>query len=87
MAGIDGAEYIYTVSNNPQNIRARGRVKPGNAAAHEDDARNSTLLKALASVGSDPHPYAGAGYTGAVEGISEEEFGSETTGPTAGAEE
>ena len=55
-AVIEGAEYIFVVSNNPANIRARGRVKPGNIKAREDDARNSTLLKALAEVGSDPYP-------------------------------
>lgn len=49
-----GAVYIYTVSTNPTNIRARGRVKPGNFKAVVDDAAHSTLLKALASVGSDP---------------------------------
>ena len=52
----DGAEYVYQVSNNTNNIRARGRVKPGNAAARVDDDVNATLLKALATVGSDPKP-------------------------------
>jgi hypothetical protein len=52
----EGAEYIYQVSNNPANIRARGRVKPGNYAARIDDEHNGTLLKALATVGSDPLP-------------------------------
>lgn len=51
-----GAVYTYTVSTNPTNIRARGRVKPGNFKAVVDDAAHSTLLKALASVGSDPIP-------------------------------
>jgi hypothetical protein len=52
----DGAQYTYQVSNNPDNIRARGRVKPANATAAFDDDENSTLLKALATVGSDPKP-------------------------------
>jgi hypothetical protein len=52
----EGAQYVYQVSNNENNIRARGRVKPGNEAARIDDDLNSTLLKALASVGSDPLP-------------------------------
>lgn len=51
-----GAIYVYQVSNNTENIRARGRVKPGNAAARVDDDLNATLLKALATVGSDPLP-------------------------------
>jgi hypothetical protein len=52
----DGAEYVYQVSNNTENIRARGRVKPGNEAAKIDDDENATLLHALATVGSDPLP-------------------------------
>lgn len=56
LAVKEGAEYYYFVSNNPANIRARGRVKPANEAAKIDDDINSTLLKALASVGSDPLP-------------------------------
>jgi hypothetical protein len=52
----EGAEYVYQVSNNENNIRARGRVKPGNEAARIDDDLNSTLLKALGTVGSDPLP-------------------------------
>lgn len=52
----EGAEYYYFVSNNPANIRARGRVKPANVAAKIDDDENATLLKALATVGSDPLP-------------------------------
>jgi hypothetical protein len=51
-----GAEYGYVVSNNPDNLRARGRVKPLNQTAVFDDDENSTLLKALATVGSDPKP-------------------------------
>jgi hypothetical protein len=58
---IDAAEYVYQVSNNQSNIRARGRVKTGNYAARVDNNENGTLLKALATVGSDPLPpqYAG----------------------------
>jgi hypothetical protein len=56
LAVEEGAVYIQFVSNNPDNIRARGRVKPGNEAAKRDDAIHGTLLKALASVGSDPLP-------------------------------
>lgn len=67
MATVEGAEYTYFVSNNPDNIRARGRVKPANDAARRDDAENSTLLKALASVGSDPRPV----YNGHAEGATE----------------
>lgn len=52
----EDAVYIYFVSNNYQNIRARGRVKTGNAKARADNDANATLLKALASVGSDPLP-------------------------------
>jgi hypothetical protein len=54
--GHDKAEYTYYVSDNENNIRARGRVRPGNIDAQFDDAENSTLLKALGSVGSDPLP-------------------------------
>jgi hypothetical protein len=32
-------------------------VKPANIKAVEDDKLNSTLLKALSSVGSDPYPW------------------------------
>lgn len=66
LAVIEGAKYTYSVSNNPENIRARGRVKPANEAAKRDDAENSTLLKALAAVGSDPVPasYAARGFHG-----------------------
>jgi hypothetical protein len=56
LAILDGAEYVFVVSNNPDNIRARGRVKTGNAKAIVDNAINATLLKALAQVGSDPKP-------------------------------
>lgn len=58
MAIVEGAEYIYFVSNNTDNIRARGRVKTGNAEAIKDNLTHSTLLHALASVGSDPVPTA-----------------------------
>ena len=57
---VRGARYKFTVSDNPENIRARGRVKTGNIKAQEDNAQNSTLLKALAQVGptdrGDPYP-------------------------------
>jgi hypothetical protein len=56
MAVVEGAEYIYTVSSNPDNIRARARVHPGNAKAIVDNDTHATLIKSLASVGSDPLP-------------------------------
>lgn len=56
MAVLPEAEYEVYVSNNPENIRARGRVKTANYKARVDNSLNSTLLKALASVGSDPYP-------------------------------
>jgi hypothetical protein len=56
LAVVDGAEYLYRVSDNAANERARGRVYPGNDEAHHDNARYSTLLKALAQAGSDPKP-------------------------------
>jgi hypothetical protein len=56
LAVINGARYTYVVSNRPENIRARGRVRPDNYLAVVDDAQNSTLLKALSQVGSDPYP-------------------------------
>jgi hypothetical protein len=57
LAVVEGAEYTYFVSNRPENIRARARVKPANAAAYVDDKLNATLLKAVANVGSDPYPW------------------------------
>jgi hypothetical protein len=51
-----GARYAYTVSNRPENIRARARVRPDNYKAVVDDEYHETLLKALANVGSDPKP-------------------------------
>jgi hypothetical protein len=87
-----GAVYTYTVSTNPNNIRARGRVRPGNFKAVVDDAAHSTLLKALASVGSDPIPVSVEG--GGVEGpagmpgipqVAEEAGGAEA-GAAAGGE-
>ena len=56
LAVVRGAEYTFVVSNRPENIRARGRVKTGNYKSVVDNERNSTLLKALAQVGSDPYP-------------------------------
>ena len=60
LAVLSGARYKFVVSDNPENIRARGRVKTGNYKAQEDNAQNSTLLKALAQVGptdrGDPKP-------------------------------
>jgi hypothetical protein len=78
LAVIEGAEYEYVVSNRPENIRARARVRPANAKAYEDDLHNSTLLKALATVGSDPYPWGvseeGAWqYTGFDEGHADVE--------------
>jgi len=67
LAVTPGAIYVYQVSTNPSNIRARGRVKPGNFKAVVDDAAHSTLLKALASVGSDPKPVVADG-SSAAEG-------------------
>lgn len=52
----DGAEYVYFVSNNQNNIRARGRVKAANIAAKVDDQEHATLLKALEEYPSDPKP-------------------------------
>jgi hypothetical protein len=56
MSIVPGAEYVWVHSTNPDNIRARGRVKTGNRKAQLDDDWNATLLKALSSVGSDPYP-------------------------------
>lgn len=56
MSIVPGAEYVWWHSTNPDNIRARGRVKTGNKKAELDDEFNATLLKALSSVGSDPLP-------------------------------
>jgi hypothetical protein len=56
LAVIPDAQYVWWHSDNMENIRARGRVKPGNAKARLDDEWNSTLLKAYAAVGSDPYP-------------------------------
>ena len=71
MAVIDTADYTYYVSNNSENIRARGRVKTGNHAAREDNAAHSTLMKALASVGSDPLPESYGDWEG--QGVLEDE--------------
>jgi hypothetical protein len=74
------AVYDYMVSNNTDNIRARGRVKPMNVDAMFDDAENSTLLKALATAGSDPLPpqYFGGDSESYTRYITEhEEFHSE----------
>lgn len=82
-----GAVYTYTVSTNPNNIRARGRVRPGNFKARVDDAAHSTLLKALAQVGSDPIPVsAEAGAEGPPATPSIPEVGEEAGGAEAGAE-
>ena len=56
LAVTEDAEYAFVVSNNPDNIRARGRVFPDNFKAVVDDEHHSTLLKALEQVGSDPYP-------------------------------
>lgn len=86
-----GAVYTYTVSTNPTNIRARGRVRPGNFKAVVDDAAHSTMLKALAQVGSDPIPVSaeagaeGPPSTPSIPQVAEEAGGAE--GAEAGGAE
>jgi hypothetical protein len=73
LAVEEGAVYEYAVSNNPNNIRARGRVRPANVKAVLDDDKNSTLLKALATVGSDPVPASAGEGAGLAEGEPDRE--------------
>jgi hypothetical protein len=91
MAITEGAVYTFQVSNNSDNIRARGRVKPGNYKAVIDDEYHDTLLKALESVGSDPYPtYSSDSPEGPEEGgpdaDSEAEEPAEEEGAAAEAE-
>lgn len=51
---IQEAEYEVIVQNRSDTTRARAFVRPANAAAHNDDARNSTMLKAAANAPNDP---------------------------------
>lgn len=59
MAYVPGAEYEVIVQNWPDSTRARAFVRPANYAAVRDDARNSTMLKAAATVPNDPKPSGG----------------------------
>lgn len=72
LAVTKGAEYAWLPSDHPDNTRARGRVVTANYKAQVDDAHHSTLLKALASVGSDPKPDMHEGGEGEHEGEAEE---------------
>lgn len=56
LAQTEGAEYVWWLSPNEENIRARGRVKTANFKARIDDEAHNTLLHALSTVGSDPYP-------------------------------
>jgi hypothetical protein len=56
LAQTEGAEYIWWLSPNQENIRARGRVKTANFKARIDDEAHHTLLNALAMHPSDPYP-------------------------------
>jgi hypothetical protein len=87
LAITPGAVYTYTVSTNPNNIRGRGRVRPGNFKAYIDNAVHSTLLKALASVGSDPKsvPAAAAERPSATSSVPEDGGGVEASAGEAEA--